>query len=149
MSNLKKLFKNLQRDLKYVLFAKEKIDDKVLKKLKKSLYKKDNEFVNLFNSNVNVLDDEKKTITIKITFVEKNDDVDRSTLYNFDGPLQLLHADVENLEFLGKSAADPKCFLLFVKLLTSKVCVCPMKSRKSIASKIEIFYKEVEPKRKG
>ena len=48
---------------------KEKIDDKVLKKIKKSLYKKDNEFVNLFNSNVNVLDDEKKTITIKTTFV--------------------------------------------------------------------------------
>ena len=69
MSNLKKLFKNLQRDLKNVLFTKEKIDDKVLKKLKKSLYKKDNEFVNLFNSNVNVLDDEKKTITIKTTFV--------------------------------------------------------------------------------
>ena len=36
-----------------------------------------------------------------MTFVEKKDDVDRSTLYIFDGPFQLLNADVGNLEFLG------------------------------------------------
>ena len=36
-----------------------------------------------------------------MTFVEEKDDVDRSTLYIFDGPFQLLHADVGNLEFLG------------------------------------------------
>ena len=36
-----------------------------------------------------------------MTFFEKKDDVDRSTLYIFDGPFQLLHADVRNLDFLG------------------------------------------------
>ena len=35
MSNLKKLFKNLQTDSKIVLFTKEKLDNKSLKKLKK------------------------------------------------------------------------------------------------------------------
>ena len=62
---------------------------------------------------------------------------------------QLLHADVGNLEFLGKSATDPKYFLLFVDLFTSKVYVYLMKFRKSIANKIEIFYTEVEEKRRG
>ena len=82
-------------------------------------------------------------------FVEKRNDIDRSTLYSFDCPFQLLHANVSNLELLGKSANDPKYCLLFVDLLTSKVYVYAMKSRKSILNKIEIFYKEVEGKRKG
>ena len=60
MSNLKKLFKNLQTDSKNILFTEEKLDDKLLKKLNKSLYKKDKEFVNLFNRNVDFLDNEKK-----------------------------------------------------------------------------------------
>ena len=38
----------------------------------------------------------------------KKDDIDRSTLCSFDGPFQLLHASVGNLEFLGKLATDPK-----------------------------------------
>ena len=103
----------------------------------------------MFDRNVNFLEDEKSSVPIKTTFVEKKDDIDRSTLYSFDGPFQLLHADVGNLEFLGKSATDPKYCLLFVDLFTSKVYVYPMKSRKSILNKMEIFYKEVEGKRKG
>ena len=86
---------------------------------------------------------------MKTTFVEKKDDIHRSTLYSFDGPFQLLNADIGNLEFLEKSATNPKYCLLFVDLFTSKVYVYLMKTRKSIASKMEIFYKEVETKRKG
>ena len=67
----------------------------------------------------------------------------------FDDPFQLLHADVGNLEFPGKSAADPKYCLLFVDLFTLKVYIYLMKSRKSIVNKMETFYKEVEDKRKG
>ena len=80
--------------------------------------------------------------------LKKEDDIDRSTLYSFDGLFQLLHADIANLEFLGKSAMGPEYCLLFVDLFTSKVYVYPMKSRKSVVNKIEIFYKEVEEKRK-
>ena len=61
----------------------------------------------------------------------------------------MLHVDVDNLEVLGKSATNPRYCLLFGGLFTSKVYVYPMKSRKSILSKIEIFYKKVEGKRKG
>lgn len=130
------------------MFIEEKINNRLLKKLTKSMNETDKELVNLFNSNVDFLDDEKKTVPIKTTFVEKKGDLDRLTLYNFDGPFQLLYADIENLEFLGKSTADPKYCHLFIDLFTSKVYVYIMKSRKSIASKKEIFYREVETKKK-
>ena len=70
-------------------------------------------------------------------------------MYSFDGSFQPLHADVGNLKFLGKSASDPKYCLMLVDLFTSMAYVYPTKSRKSIASKMEFFYREVKPKRKG
>ena len=79
----------------------------------------------------------------------KKDDVDRSTLYRFDGPFQLLHADVGNLELLGKSAMYPKYCLFFLDLFTSKVYVYPMKPKISILNKMATFHKDVENKRKG
>ena len=81
--------------------------------------------------------------------LKRKDEIDRSTLYSFDGPFQLLHADAGKSEFLGKSAADPKFVLLCVDLFTSKVYIYPMKSRKSIESKMEIFYTKLKTKRKG
>lgn len=71
---------------------------------------------------------EKNTIPIKTPFVEKKSDIDRSTLYSFNGPFQLLHADVGNLEFLGKSAVDPKYCLFFVDIYSAKIYTYPMKS---------------------
>ena len=62
----------------------------------------------LFDINANFLECEKSTITIKATFLEQRDDFDRSILYSFNGLFQLLHVDNGNLEFLGKSATDPK-----------------------------------------
>ena len=49
MDELKKLFNTLQIDSKSVLFVQDQINDKLLKKLKKSKNKKDKEFVNSFN----------------------------------------------------------------------------------------------------
>ena len=43
--------------------------------------------------------DENKVPT-KVDYVEKRE-IDRSTLYSFDNPFQLVHADIGNLEFLG------------------------------------------------
>ena len=125
MTELKKLFKKLQTDAKSILFSEEIINDKVLKKLKKSKYNKDIEFLNLFKSNIDFSDDEKKSISLKTAFVKKKDDIDRSTLYSFDGSFQLWHADVANLEFSGKSATNTNYCLLFVDLFTSKVYVYP------------------------
>ena len=49
MDKLKKLFIKLQVDTKSVLFVQDQINDKLLKKRKKSKYKKDKEFINIFN----------------------------------------------------------------------------------------------------
>ena len=61
-------------------------------------------------------------------------------------PFDLLHADVGDLSFLGKSAADPKYCLLLVDLSPSKVYVYGMKNRSLIPLKLEKFYKEVANK---
>ena len=56
---------------------------------------------------------------MKTSFVEKNNEID-----------------------------NPKYCLVIVEIFSSKVYVYPMKSKKSVASKLEIFYKEIENKRK-
>ena len=58
-SKLKKLFKSLQREEKIVLFTEKSIDNKLLKRLKKSNYVRDNEFAKLF-------------ATVDFSFLEEN-----------------------------------------------------------------------------
>ena len=81
----------------------------------------------------------------KLLQIAKN--IDRSILYSFDGPFQLIHADVGNLEFLGKNATIPRYILLAVDLDSSKVYVYPMKSRKQILQKMKLFYDEIKNKK--
>ena len=81
-------------------------------------------------------------------YVEKRE-IDRSALCRFDGPFQLLHADVENLELLRKNAAIPQYALMVVDLYSLKVYVYPMRSRKQILQKMKLFYDEVRSKRKN
>ena len=69
--------------------------------------------------------------------------------YSIDGPFRLLHADVANLEFLGKSPSAPNYALLIVDLYSSKVYVYPMRSRKQTFKKLEQFYVDVQNKRKN
>ena len=70
-------------------------------------YAADKDFFNV----VNLLDDNVIFESIdkvnRTDFVEKRE-IDHSTLYSFDGPFQLFHADVGNLEFLGKNATFPQ-----------------------------------------
>lgn len=80
--------------------------------------------------------------------MEQKGEKHRSTLYSFDGPFKLLHADVAKLESLGEPAADLKYCLVFADLFTSKVYTGPMKSGKSITKKIQLFYVDVNAKRK-
>ena len=96
--------------------------------------------------NRDFLDDD-KTPTIT-DYVEKRE-TDRSTLYSFDGPFQLLHTDIGNLEFLGKNATIPQYALMVVDLYLSNLYVYPMRSRKQILQKMKSFYDEVRSKRKN
>ena len=61
----------------------------------------------------------------------------------------MLHADVGNLEFLGKSATIPQYGLVIVNLYSSRAYVCPMRSKKKILEKVKLFYEEVRSKRKN
>ena len=77
-------------------------------------------------------------VPIRLDYVDKRE-IDRSALYSFDGPFQLLHADVVNLEFLGKSASVPNYDLLIVDLNSSKMYVYPRHSRKQIHKNLNNF----------
>ena len=112
--------------------------------LKKSKYKKNALLLKLILSVDNNLENEDKTPT-RVNFVEKRE-IDRSTLYSFNGPFQVVHADVGNLEFFGKNATIPRYVLLVVDLCSSKVYVYPMRSRKQILHKMKLFYDEVKIK---
>ena len=72
-------------------------------------------------------------------FIEKRNDIDRSTLYSFNGPFQLLQGDIAYISFLVKSAVDPKFCLFFVNLFTSKIYTFPMKTRNLLAKKMEQY----------
>ena len=91
----------------------------------------------------NVLEDEEKVHT-RVEFVEKRE-IDRLTFYSFDGPFQLIHADVGNSEFLVKNARIPRYVLLVVDLYSSIVYVYLMRSRKQM----KLIYDEVTNKRKN
>ena len=141
----KNLFKNLKTDPNSVLFSEEKIDNRLLKKLKKSKYDKDSLLLKLIGS-VEQFDNGEKVPT-RVDYVEKRE-IDRSTLYSFDGPFQLIHADVGNLGFLGKSATAPRYVLLVVDLYSSKVYAYPMHSRKEILQKMKQFYEDIKKQKK-
>ena len=89
------IFNSLKTDPSTVLFSEEKIDKRLLKKLKNLKYLKDSQLLKLIllADNKNFLD-YYKTST-RTGYVEKRE-IDRSTLYHFDGPFELLHADVGN-----------------------------------------------------
>ena len=70
-------------------------------------------------------------------------------LYSFNAPFQLLHADVANLEFLGKSVSVLNYALLIVDLYSSRVYVDPMHSRKQILKKHEQYHVDVQNRRKN
>ena len=70
---------------------------------------------------INLFFNEDKAPT-RADYVEKGE-IDRSTLYSFHGPFQLLHADVGNLEFFGKNTTFPQYVLAIVDLFSSKIYI--------------------------
>ena len=83
---------------------------------------------------------ENENLPLVTPFVDKRTNIDRSTLYSFSKPFEVLQADIAELRFLAKSAVDPKYCLLIVDLFTSKIYVFPMKNRSLLGKKLEVFY---------
>ena len=147
---IKNLFKKLVNDQKSVFFSADKINQTLLNKGRKSIYEKDKVFYNLLKKIDDkdvIYDKEEERIPFYTPFTPQRKDIDRSTLFSLNGPMQFFHADIAYLQFLAKSAVDPKFALVCVDLFTSKIYVYTMKARKNLASKLEIFYKEIQKKR--
>ena len=87
------------------------------------MYDKDKVFVNLYEKLEDKNFHNNETVPLVTPFVEKESNIDQSTLYNISKPFELLHADIADLKFFAKSAVDPKYCLLVVDLFTSKVFI--------------------------
>ena len=136
-------FLKLKTDPASAEFAEETLDKKLLFKFKKSKYIKDKKkfkTVNLLSENDVVLELDSENVK-RTDYIEKRE-IDHSTLYSFNAPFRLIHADVGNLEFLGKNASFPQYVLVLVDLFSSKIYTYPMKSRKHIRQKLEQFYRD-------
>ena len=144
----KNLYNALKKDGESVSFASEKINKQLIKKIERSKFEKDIIFLKLYNNIKNVNLDEKEEIPTFVPFIENKKDIDNSTLYSFNGPFQLLHADIADIRFFSKSAVDPHCCLLFVDLFTQNIYTFPMKKRNLLKKKMQIFYEEIQHKRK-
>ena len=76
--------------------------------------------------------EEEKSVLLMTKFFDQNKGTNRYLiLYSFDGPFHdgLLHTDVANLEFVGKSVVNPKHCLLLVNLFSSKFFKYSMKKK--------------------
>ena len=98
LKRAKNLYKALKKDSKSVFFGSEEITNNYVKKTKKSNYEKDKYFLTLYNSigEIKKIQPE-PIIPAHIPFVEKKSNIDRSTLYSFGGPFELLHADIADI----------------------------------------------------
>ena len=147
---MKNLFRKLINDEKSVFFSTDRINKTLLNKGRKSSYEKDKVFYNLFKNVENksvIYKENKNRVPFYTPYIPQRKNIDRSTLYTVNGPLQFFHADIAFLKFLAKSAVDPKYALLCVDLFTSKIYVYTMRKRSNLVNKLETFYKEIESKR--
>ena len=99
-----------------MLFSEETLSLKLSKNLKRSTYVNYKKLLKLINVSENSIEGFNKNdnkISIRLDYVEKRE-IDRSTLYSFNSPFQLMHADIANLEILGKSATVRYALLIVV-----------------------------------
>ena len=135
---------------KSIFNGTDRITKGLIKKARTSLYPNDKIFVKIYNEignkKISIINEKPPLNT---PFVEKCKNVNRLTLYSFSGPFEVLQADIADIRFLGKSAADPKYCLLFVDLFTSTIYTYPMKKHSLLTKKMLIFYNDISKKRAG
>ena len=152
MSNkVENLFRDLREDQENIFYAADQISKNLISRARRSYYPKDKVLVNLYNENKNEFSSSTSSSTIPLTtpFFAQKRNVDRSTLYSFKGPFEMLQADIADIRFLAKSAVDPHYCLLIVDLFTNMTYTYPMKKRKQLANKIAEFYEDIKSQRRG
>ena len=90
-------------------------------------------FINL----VDIKLDNKDKASTRVDYVEKRE-IDRSTLYSFNRLFQLIHADVGNLEFLGKNATILGIFYWWLTFILRRNMFIPCVQEKN-STKNEII----------
>ena len=70
----------------------------------------------------------------------KKRETGRSTLYSFDGPFQLPHADIGNLEFLGMNATFPQYALVVFDIYSIKSICLPNEIYNTNTTENEIIF---------
>ena len=106
-------------------------------------------FVNLYNQLEDKNFYQNNDLPLVTPFVNKQSNIDHSTLYSISKPFDLLHADIADLQWLAESAVDLKYCLLVVDLFTFKIYVYPMKKTSLLAKKLKLFCEDVDQKRNG
>ena len=97
-----------------------------------------------FKNNGGKINELKTKVVINTPFVQKRAVTQRGEmLHTIDGPMQVVHEDVTDLNFFSKSVVAPKYCLLSVDLFTSKVYTYGMKKKSQLADKVETFYLEI------
>ena len=114
---------------------------------KKKEYLKDSQLLKLIllADNKDFLDDDKTPV--RTDYVKKRE-IDRSTLYSFDGPFQLFHVDVGNLEFLGKNATFPQYVLVVADLSCQKYMLIQRDLENKYYKKSNYFMMNLKVKEK-
>ena len=85
------VFEKLKTGVNSVIFTEEKIDNRLLKKLKKSSSLEHEKLADLISAAANfdsINKNDSKTLPIRSDYVEKRK-IDRSTLYSVDRPFNL------------------------------------------------------------
>ena len=133
----KNIFNKLKSDPYSVAFPEEILDKKLLARLKKSKYVEDKNFFKLVNllENNNVIFD---VDNVNRTDYVKKRETDRS-----------IHADVGNLEFLGKNATFPRYVLVVVDLFSSKVTLTLRNLENKLDKGLNSFMMMLKIKEKG
>ena len=88
LQEAKNISKILKTDTKGVLFSEEKLNMRLLKKLKRSSYSKD-KLLLVLNDIDQMNNTKEDQIPTRLGYDEKRK-IDRSTLYSFNGPFQKL-----------------------------------------------------------
>ena len=103
MSKIENLFNALREDKESIFYAADQLTKNLINKAKKSFYPKDKVFVNLFKENKQQINEENKKrvvinkILLTTPFIPKKSNVERSTLYSFNGPFEALQADIADI----------------------------------------------------
>ena len=154
---VKNLIYKLFDDKNSILYGrniKDVTNNFIKKKLFRSKYNKDIFFYDFLNKNKLLslktlnslfLKEEKEKILIPTVLKKINTrEYDRhSTLFSIQGPLELLHADIADINYLKPSASEPKYILLLVDLFSSFIYTYGLKNRKNLYKKLQEFYEKI------